>query len=618
MPRYLQEIEREKLTRRLNRLRTLLIIFGVLILIRFWQLQIHQGEKWKLIATENQIRKIRVPASRGLILDRRGRILAGNRPGFNITVIPADINQETRERLAKILKESPEDLEQEIQKNQRWSPFVPIKLKENLSWQELSEIEEQLRELSGVDIELEPVRAYPRGNTACHILGYLGEISPRELSLPEFAGYNLGDMVGKAGVERAYEPELRGEDGYKFKVVDALGKEKSTEILSGLKLTPKPPVPGANLYLTIDLELQEYAQSLLSGKKGAIVVISVKSGEILTMASSPGFNPEIFVNRLHPEEWLKLEKDPTHPLYNRAIQGTYPPGSVFKLVVAIAGLEENLINPKQKVLCRGIYYLGRKPFGCWRAGGHGRINLEQAIVQSCDVYFYQLGKKLGINQMAHYANLLGLGLKSGIELDNEKSGLIPTSFWKEKIKKEKWNPGDTLNASIGQGYVLVTPLQSALLAMVIANQGKLWKPQIARKLVNEKGEIKELVPQLVHQINFASSTWEKIKKAMWGVVNQRKGTAYWTARSSKIEIAGKTGTAQVVRGKEFKGKKLEEIPEQFRDHAWFIAFAPFDHPQIAVSVVVENAGHGSTGAAPLAKKIIEKYFEIYPEKISQK
>jgi len=259
MPRYLQEIEREKLTRRLNRLRTLLIIFGVLILIRFWQLQIHQGEKWKLIATENQIRKIRVPASRG--------ILAGNRPGFNITVIPADINRETRERLAKILKKSPEDLEQEIQKNQRWSPFVPIKLKENLSWQELSEIEEQLRELSGVDIELEPVRTYPRGNTACHILGYLGEISPRELSLPEFAGYNLGDMVGKAGVERAYEPELRGEDGYKFKVVDALGKEKSTEILSGLKLTPKPPVPGANLYLTIDLELQEYAQALLSGKK---------------------------------------------------------------------------------------------------------------------------------------------------------------------------------------------------------------------------------------------------------------------------------------------------------------------------------------------------------------
>jgi len=618
MARYLQEIEKEKLTRRLNRFRILIFGFGFLILIRFWQLQIHQGEKWRLIATENQIRKIRVPASRGLILDRRGRILAGNRPGFNITVIPADINQETLEHLARILKVSTLELKNNIQKNQRWSPFVPIELKENLSWRELAEIEERLRELSGVDIELEPVRTYPRGETACHILGYLGEISPRELNQPEFAGYNLGDLVGKAGVERAYEHELRGEDGYKFKVVDAWGKEKSTEILSGLKLKPQPPQPGANLYLTIDLELQEYAQSLLSGKKGAIVVISVENGEVLAMASSPGFNPEIFVNRLHPEEWKKLENDPNHPLYNRAIQGTYPPGSVFKLVVAIAGLEKGAIDPKKTIFCSGVYYLGKKRFGCWRKAGHKRINLEQAIVQSCDVYFYQLGRKLGIDPIAHYANLLGLGLKSGIELGNEKSGLIPTSSWKQRVKKEKWNPGDTLNASIGQGYVLVTPLQSALLAMVIANQGKLYKPQIVRRLITQKGEIKEFAPQLIQQINLSSRTWNLVKKAMWGVVNQPKGTAYWTARSSKIEIAGKTGTAQVIRGKEFKGKKLEEIPEQFRDHAWFIAFAPFDHPQVAVSVVVENAGHGSTGAAPLAKKIIEKYFEIYPEKISQK
>jgi len=618
MPRYLDEREKEKLGERLRIFRWVIFFFGILILFRFWQLQIHQGEKWQLIAKENQIRKIRIPASRGLILDRKGRLLAGNRPGFNITIIPADIDQDTINALADILGFNAEELKKWIKNNQRWSPFVPIKLKENLSWEELAKIEERLRNLSGVDIELEPIRTYPQREVACHLIGYLGEISPKELAQEEFKDYHLGDMVGKSGIEKIYEHQLRGIDGYKFKAVDAQGKERSSEILKGLNLNPQPPKPGANIYLTIDLELQRYAQKLLDGKKGAIVMLSVKNGDVLVMASSPGFNPEIFINRLHPERWKKLEQDPTHPLYNRAVQGIYPPGSVFKLVVAIAGLEEGEVAPFKKIKCKGIYWLGKKAFGCWKKNGHGRINLEQAIIQSCDVYFYQLGLKLGIDRIAKYANLLGLGLRSGIGFKNEKSGLIPTAYWKEKFKGEKWNPGDTLNCAIGQGYVLVTPLQSALLAMVIANEGKLFKPRVALRVESSKGDIQEIPPQLIQQLNFSKATWKIIKKAMLGVVNDPKGTAYWTARSAKVKIAGKTGTAQVIKLKKFEGKKLEEIPEKFRDHAWFIAFAPFDNPQIALSVVVENAGHGSTGAAPLAKKLIEKYFEIYPEKISQK
>ncbi len=619
MQRYFDEYEQEKLGRRLRIFQVAVIAVFLLVLFRFWELQVLQGEKWKLIATENQFRKIRVFPSRGLILDRNGKILAGNKLGFNITVIPSDIDQKSVEQLAPILGMSPEALRQKIKQGQAWSRYVPSEIKENLSWEQVSRIEEHLRNFPGVDIELQPIRSYPGGELACHLLGYLGEISPDELKLPGFSKYQLGDFSGKAGVEKMMEPYLRGDSGYKYKVVDAKGRERGQEILPGLKLEPQPPVPGANVSLCIDRDLQELAQGMLQDKVGAIVMLSTRTGEVLTMASAPGFNPEVFVNPFHSEEWQQLMTDPAHPLYNRAIQGTYPTGSVFKLVLAMAGLEENFIAPETTVRCRGVFMLGKIPFKCWRKNGHGAVSFHRAVVESCDVYFYTLGNRLGIDRIARFANMLGLGLRTNIGLEPESPGLIPSTSWMEKLRKQRWNPGDTISASIGQGYVLLTPLQAAVLAMVIANEGELYRPLIVR-MISEAGSGADKIfqPELIQKLSLKDKNWKLLKDAMTGVVNEPGGTAYWTARSDRVTIAGKTGTAQVIKAKIFEGISPEAIPEKYRDHAWFVAFAPAENPKVAISVLVEHGMHGSSSAAPLAKQMIEKYFELHPDQIPPK
>jgi len=614
MQRYLEEFEEERVVKRLRIFKWVLLAAGALILFRFMQLQVFQGSKWRLVATENQFRKVRLLANRGLLLDRKGRILAGNRPGFNLAVIPADVNKKTIARLASILNMAGDDFIKQMKENQQWTRFVPVTIKQNLSWEELSRIEEHSRELSGVDIEYRPMRSYPGSETGCHLLGYIGEISPAELAQPGYSGYQMGDYLGKAGVEKIFEKWLRGTNGYKFKIVDAQGRERPPEAIPGISLEPQAPTPGRDVSLTVDLDLQTLAQSLLSGKSGSIVMLSVRDGEVLAMASSPSFNPEVFGNPFQPEEWKKLEADPAHPLYNRAIQGVYPLGSVFKLTLALAGLEEKVIDPEQKLRCNGVYYFGGLPFKCWKKGGHGSIALQDAIIQSCDIYFYQRGVQLGIDRIAHYANLLGLGVKSGISLPSENSGLIPTSAWRENVRKEKWHPGDTVSASIGQGFILVTPLQAAMMAMTIANAGELYKPVILRTIAAvPEAELNEFRPKLIQKLNFAASTWKLVREGMTGVVNDPHGTAFWGARSDEVKLAGKTGTAQVVKSEKFQGVAENQVPMEFRDHAWFIAYAPAEQPRVAVSVLVEHGGHGASAAAPLAKAMIEKYMELYPE-----
>jgi len=614
MQRYLDEFEKEDTGKRLRFFRVALIVLGLLILFRFWQLQVMQGEKWKLLATANQFRKVRIKSSRGQFLDRNGKKIAGNRPGFNLTIIPKDANQQTIDRLASVIGMSAEQLSAKIKVEKNWSPFVPVKVKENLNWEELSRLEEHIREMPGVDIEYQPIRFYPSGEAACHILGYIGEISPLEMQKPEFSDYQMGDYIGKAGVEQLYEKWLRGRDGTKFKIVDAQGRERSPEIIPGIKFESKPPEPGKDVRLTIDLELQELAQSMLAGKAGAIVMLSVKDGEVLVMASAPTFNPEVFRGQIDVEAWKQLEQDPMHPLFNRPVQGTYPPGSTFKVVDAIAGLQEKVLDANTRFSCPGVFYLGKIPFRCWSKGGHGSISLQPAIIQSCDVYFYHVGYLLGIDRIAYYANLLGLGLRTGIGFPSESSGLIPTSQWREQVRKEKWHTGDTISASIGQGFISLTPIQSAVMTMTIANEGRLYRPTLLKEVMGvPESEYAELGPKLVQKLPFAAQNWKIVKDAMTGVVNTPGGTAFRGARSDKVKIAGKTGTAQVVKLKAFEGFSESQIPEKFRDHAWFIAYAPADDPQVAVTVLVEHGGHGASAAAPLARTLIEKYMELYPE-----
>jgi len=612
MERYLDQFEKERVVSRLRIFRWMMIAAGALIIFRFFQLQVLQGQKWRMLATENQFRKVRVVAGRGLLLDRKGRILAGNKPGFNLTVTPADADSKTIFKLAQFLELPERELKLRITASRQFSRFVPVTVKKDLSWEELSRLEEHLRELSGVDIEYRPVRSYPLAEVGCHVLGYIGEVSPSELTQPEYAGHQMGDYTGKAGVEKLFDKWLHGTDGYKFKVVDARGRERPPDAFSGIRLDPQPPVAGKDVSLTLDLELEQLAQELLKDKAGAIVMISVKDGEILAMASAPTFNPELFGSSVHPEQWRKVETDPAHPLLHRAIQGAYPPGSTFKPVLALAGLEDKVIDPGQKLPCRGVYMFGRIPFKCWRKHGHGRMSLPEAIIQSCDIYFYQRGVQLGIDRIAHYANLLGFGLRTGIGLDSESSALIPTSGWRENVRGEKWRPGDTVSASIGQGFVLVTPLQAAMMAMTIANEGELYKPVLMRRVPGvPEPEYREFRPKLIQKLNFSSQTWKIVKGALADAVNTPHGTGYWGARSDKVKIAGKTGTAQVVKSKFYEGKSESQVPLEFRDHAWFVSYAPADNPKVAVSVVVEHAGHGASAAAPLARAMIEKYMELY-------
>jgi penicillin-binding protein 2 len=613
MQRYLEEWEKEDTFKRLRFFRIALVVLGSLILFRFWQLQVWQGDKWKLLATANQFRKVKIKASRGQLLDRNGKKIAGNRPGFNLTIIPKDANQETVSRLASVVGIPAEELASRIKIGKNWSPFVPVKVKENLSWEELSRLEEHIRELPGVDIEYQPIRFYPTGENACHILGYIGEISPLELQQSEYAGYQMGDYIGKAGVEKLYEKWLRGRDGTKFKIVDAQGRERSPEIIPGIKFEPTPPVPGTDVRLSIDLDLQELAQSLLAGKAGAIVMLKVDDGEVLVMASAPTFNPEVFSGPVDPEVWRALEDDPKHPLFNRPIQGSYPPGSTFKVVESLAGLEEKVIDPHTTFSCPGVFYLGNIAFHCWKKGGHGAISLEPAIIQSCDVFFYHLGSLLGIDRIAHYANLLGLGVRTGIGFANESAGLIPTSQWREQVRGEKWHLGDTISCAIGQGFIAITPLQSATMTMTIANEGRLYRPTLLKEVVGvPASEYADLGPKLVQKLNISEKTWKLVKEAMTGVVNTPGGTAFRGARTDKVLIAGKTGTAQVIKLKAFEGMSEGVLPEKYRDHAWFIAFAPADHPRVAMTVLVENGGHGASAAAPLARTMLEKYMELYP------
>jgi len=575
----------------------LVIFLG--LLGRFWYLQIVKAHYFKKLSENNRTRVFDISPARGIIFDRHVPQLVNSRHSFNLYVIPDDVQNWDllKAQLCKLLDMDQEQMEQRLSQK-KTSPTYPIPIKLDITQDELGKVETFKYLMPGIYVEVSPQRNYPLGPVAPHTIGYLGEITAKQLKSNQYPENRMGDFIGQWGLEKEWQAELGGKKGGRFLEVDANGQEIQV-------LGVRESTMGNNLITTLDWNIQKTAQEALAGKPGAVVVLNPATGEILAMSSSPAFDPSSFTRKLSVKEWNALFSDPLKPFQNRAIQGQYPPGSTYKIVTALAGLEEKVITPETVFYCNGSFPFGNRVFHCWRKGGHGAVNLHKAIVQSCDVFFYNVGIRLGVDRLARYAQLLGMGQPTGIALYPEKGGLIPTSLWKLKRYKVPWQPGETLSLAIGQGYNLTTPLQMAVVTAAIANGGKLFRPFLVKRSVSPQGEvIKEFFPQLVGQVTINPENFRIVREGMAGVINEPGGTG-GAARLWGIIAAGKTGTVQVVG----LGKKGG------RDHAWFVAFAPLESPQLAVAVVLEHGGHGGAAAAPIARKIFEAYFHLPPRRM---
>jgi len=588
-----------------NRLVYLMIGVAVILfalLFRAGYLQITRGSYYKEQSENNRVRIVYIQPQRGLVYDRHGELLANNVPSFNLYLVPEDISDKNAvlDELARLVHLDRAEMESKIHSRKNNVPYMPVKIKDGLSLQEVSLIEGHRLDLAGTLIEPEPQRNYLYGTLAAHLLGYVGEISASQLQDPENADVLPGTSVGQSGIEKTYDPYVRGNVGQKIIEVDAMGHEMKV-------LRVEPPASGSDIYLTIDLNLQKTAEEALGKDPGTIVAINPRNGEILAMVSHPAYDPNQLSQTLSPAEWDALSSDPGHPLTNRATQGQYPPGSTFKLVVSSAALETKEVTPEEQIECTGGMYFGRRIYRDWKRGGHGLMDLHSAIVQSCDVYFYEVGRRIGIDRLAEVANEYGLGQPTGIELASEKSGVIPSSDWKTRIKGEPWYPGETLSASIGQGYVTVTPIQLANLIGTVAMSGIRYQPHLIKAIRDRATQrLFEFPPVEVGKVEMSKRTFSVIQKALAGVVSEPHGTGA-AAQSKIVSIGGKTGTAQVVETR--PGIPTKSLPKELQDHAWFIAYAPVENPQIAVAVLVEHGGHGGETAAPPARKVIEEYLK---------
>lgn len=564
----------------------ILVVAFLLLIMRLWQLQILQGNEYRKLSEANRLRITSIPAPRGIIFDRNGIPLVKNSPCFCASLIPGEFDRSKISSLSKILNMHVEEILDKIN-IEGLSPFEPIKLKQGLSFPEVAIIEAKRSDFPGLIIEVEVSRNYIYGSVGSHLIGYLGKLNPSQSKDPALKDVPPDAYIGQWGVEKLFDNVLRGTPGKRIIEVNALGREIRL-------LQETPPIKGRDITLSIDINLEKEADKAFGERAGALVAIKPDTGEILGMLSKPCFDPNLFTRVISYDEWIALTHNKKNPLLNRALQSRYPPGSTFKIVTAIAALEQGVISPKTKVDCRGGIDYGKWHFGCWRKHGHGVLSLHRAIVESCDVYFYEVGKRLGIDKIYDYAVSLGLGKKTGIELGEERHGLIPNTKWKFENKKLPWFLGETFNAAIGQGYISVTPIQLAVMISTIANGGNLYKPTL----------IKDTKPILLGKANIRPDTLNIIKSALSGVVNEPAGTG-WAAKSQLVNIGGKTGTAQVVAIK----RGSQYLPEKFRDHAWFVAFAPVEKPEIALAVLVEHGGHGGGAAAPIAKKAIEEYIK---------
>ena len=592
-------------------------IFAILVVVSFlclwmriWYLQILKWQYLTGLSENNRVRMVTLPASRGMIKDRNGETLVSIRPAFNLYLTPEDARNldSSLDKLAQRISLDREKLKKKIAQTKS---FKEVLIKGDIPREEVAFVEENNMSLPGIRIRAEPLRNYVFNNLASHTLGYLGEISKASLERLKDPAYRQGDFVGKNGLENIYESLLRGKKGYKEVEVDVSGRELKT-------LRKLSPESGNNLILTLDVKIQEELEKLMTetaeqNMNGSVVVMKVQTGEIIAITSKPSFDPNKFAAGISPKNWRDLVTDEWHPLQNRSIHGQYPPGSTYKIVTAIAGLGEGVIKPDTSIFCPGHFKLGRGRYRCWKKSGHGFMNLHDALVQSCDVYFYTIGHRLGIDTIAKYAKRFGLGRSTRLGLSQEKKGLVPTTQWKLLNKKEPWQLGETISASIGQGFNLVTPIQQVIMMAAVANRGILLKPYLVKRIEGPEGQLRqEFFPEIIGQIGVDPDHLEQVRMALRDVVNGARGTGK-KSRLKNIIVSGKTGTAQVVRMKSNEElEKGEAIPVKYRDHAWFVAFAPYEKPVLAVAIIVEHGGHGGATAGPIAGKIFKKYFKLYP------
>jgi penicillin-binding protein 2 len=574
------------------------------IMARLIFLQAIQGERYSYLSENNRIRIKRILGTRGMIYDQRGDLLVDSRPSFDLLFVPEDSEnpEATLRQLAGYLGREESELLENFKQSKSRSAFDDITLGKDVDWATVVAVETHQLDLPGVTLRARPRRSYTDGPAGAHVLGYLGEIGPKQLKSFKAEGYELGDEIGQYGLEKKWEQYLRGKGGGQQVEVDAVGRRVRvlSEVISG---------PGYTVHLTLDRKLQQTAYEALQGKEGTIVVLDVHSGAILAMASTPAFDPNVFARGIKGDEWRALIKDRLRPLSNRAIQGQYPPGSTFKVVMAIAGLEEEAVQPDTKIIDPGFFPFGNRNFRDWKKEGHGSVDLHRSLVESCDVYYYTLGTRLGIDKIAKWSRAFGLGEKSGALLDDEKSGLVPDTEWKRKRYRQPWYPGETPSVAIGQGYLTVTPLQLANMMATVANGGTLYRPRLVSRVESIEGQrVYEQGPEVIRTIELKPETLTRVRNALADVVQGAAGTGK-AARSPIIALAGKTGTAQVV---EMKGAylKSEQLSYFSRDHAWFVSYAPLNKPEIAIAVLVEHGGHGGEAAAPMAKKVAEKYAEM--------
>jgi len=583
---------------RLPLLAAFIVLAALVLFVRLWYLQAVKGEYYREQAESNRIRPVKLRPPRGIIYDRHGRPLVENVLTFDISLVPEDAPdlEATIEKLSKVLKIKPDIIHAALEDaSSIRAKYDPVKIREEAPWDEVAVVESHQDDLPGAIIEPEHRRHYPYAGMASHQLGYIGKVTQAQRKQ---AQTDVGMLTGQGGLEKICDKFLRGTAGRRMIQVNAAGRKVKD-------LGIEEPKPGTDLYLTIDLDVQKAAEDALGSRAGAVVAMDPNTGEILALASHPTYDPNLFPRGISPKDWTRLMNDPTHPLYNRAIQSVYPPGSTFKIVVSLAGLDSRIIDPNETVTCKGSLKSGRHSFRCWKKGGHGAVSFHQALVESCDVYFYTMGDRIGIDRIAEYARKLGFGSLTGIQLPDEKPGLIPTVEWKKKRTGEPWYAGDSYINSIGQGFVLVSPIQACQMMSVIANGGTLYRPQLLKQTRNrETGAVNVFPQEARNKITLNPEVLQSIREALIGVVNEPGGTAHGAATPLGT-VAGKTGTAQVIAQK-VAGRKLSEDTQ---DHAWFVSYAPADHPKIAVAVLVEHGGHGGAAAAPVARKVIEEYLK---------